>query len=501
MESLKSLGRVPHHALAGLLAFLILGPLAASVAAQDTTLDVIHFKAPAGWQVNDKQGQAKIFTAPDSNTQQQAMIVVLLTPAQDNLDLKAAFENAVKQMTGGGKLVEPGEASAAKTRQGFDALSQSVVAEAANGQRTWARLVGANVHNRMATFCYLSNTADMFQKHQGDMDDLLGSVSFADAAPPIANANANAEYAALEREKQDLLKKVAEIEAKQRQIAPSAAAPAAAGNVAEAGAAPDEEGKAIAAAKEKFAKDVGARHKPHTILGDVLCLDGKPVPNVISCTVNVGGTTIAAERTHYGLEVDANGHFEQQVPDGLYKMSVECVVNVGGKRVPLEFLCLDGKQQGVDIASAGGIVKDYRLVMQSLKPDISPDDRNAYFGGIFTVSDPTYTPTTGNISNRHPNAKVRVTFTPQGPQVDGRKRPAFALDTPVASIAYGYRFRGIPLGVYQTTIDLIEANGASRRLACSLGTTNQYGDSVQIFWDSTGQYLIQRADPTVYVRD
>jgi hypothetical protein len=299
------------------------------------------------------------------------------------------------------------------------------------------------------------------------------------------------------------LKKVAEIEAKQRQIAPNAAAaPAAAGaagNVADVSAGVEEEGKAIAAAKEKFAKGAAARRKPHTVLGDVVCLDGKPVPNVISCTVSVGGTTLAAQTTHYGLEVDANGHFEQQVPDGLYAMSVQCVVNVGGKRVPVEFLCLDGKSQGVDMSSAEGIVKDYRMIMQSLKPDIDPGDRNAYFGGSFSLNDFTYSPQTGDIAQRHPNSKVRVTLTPQGPQVDGRKRPAFTLETPQGRIAN--RFRGIPIGVYQATFDLIEANGTTRRLNCALNLTSQVTDSVPLFWDSTGQYLITITEPQVYVKD
>jgi len=129
------------------------------------------------------------------------------------------------------------------------------------------------------------------------MDDLLGSVSFADGGGADRQCQRQrGNMGALEREKQDLLKKVAEIEAKQRQIAPSAAAPAAVGNVAEAGAPPDEEGKAIAAAKEKFAKDVAGPAQSRTRFW-AMCFASTEsrFPMSSPARWSVGGTTIAAE--------------------------------------------------------------------------------------------------------------------------------------------------------------------------------------------------------------
>ena len=51
----------------------------------------------------------------------------------------------IKQITSDGKVLESAEPTPAKTRQGFDALSQTLVVQAAGEQRLYVRVVGANV--------------------------------------------------------------------------------------------------------------------------------------------------------------------------------------------------------------------------------------------------------------------------------------------------------------------------------------------------------------------
>src|SRR5437899_579361 len=159
-------------------------------------------------------------------------------------------------------------------------------------------------------------------------DSTLEIIQF--KAPAGWNANAAAaaaparsELEALDKQKQELLPKIAEIEARQRQL--SATITGGAAPAGDAAAALNANEQLLAKAREKFAKDLATRRKPHTILGDILGLDGKPIPNVISYNVYVWGTTVAAEKTHYGLDVDQNDHFEQQVPDGLYKIKATCL--------------------------------------------------------------------------------------------------------------------------------------------------------------------------------
>ncbi|MDB5289380.1 MAG: hypothetical protein JWL69_621 [Phycisphaerales bacterium] len=461
----------------------------------DSSLEIVQYKAPVGWKESDQPGAkatARVFVAPDSNASEQAMILILVYPAQEGLDLSAAFDAAAKDITSDGKVLESSDVTATKTRQGFDALSRTLVKEAAGAQHVYARMIAAKVQNRMAGIYYLANTKERYDLHQPDMDALLKSVSFNASAGAPANAMAaNAEIDALEKQKQELLKKVADIEARQRQLA--AAVPG--------GAPPATDEQLLLKAKERFAKEIGGRRKAHTILGNILGPDGKPIPDVETYRVFVWGTTIAAETTHYGLEVDANGHFEQQVPDGLYQIKATCIVKNGGHRMPVDLVWLDGKKLGIDEASAGGIVKDYCLAVGGLKPGENPKDAHSYFGGAITVNGPPYTATQGSFSTRHPGATVQLTMTPLGPVVDGSRRDPFTIDIAVADLDYGTHPGSIPLGAYRVTATIVGKDGVKQAMQCSLAFDGQYGDSADAFWECARSDQELRADPTVYLKE
>ena len=280
----------------------------------DSSLEIIQYKAPEGWKAADQAGKtARIFTSPESNGTQQAIILMVLSPPLGNVEFRAAFDAAVKELAGSGRLVESSEAASVKTRQGFEALSQTLVTEGSPGLH--ARMVAAKVDGRMAGFYYLTTSEALYDQRQPDMDALLKSVNFnVGAGAPVA---AKVELEKLAKEKQELLKRVAEIESRERQLA--GGAPTGAPSGGQDGAAAIADGaKRLADAKERFAREVGRRRKAHTISGDILGLDGKPIPNVAEYRVQVWGTTIAAEKTRYGLDVDDKGHFEQQIPpDGI----------------------------------------------------------------------------------------------------------------------------------------------------------------------------------------
>jgi hypothetical protein len=472
---------------------LIAGGLCAAPAPaeQQQSLEIIQFTPPAGWQASDRPGQAaKVLLAPDSTAAQQTLILILLTPAQANLDLRSAFDTVAKQMTQNGKVVESSEVTGTKTRQGFDAMTQTLVAEVAGGQRVYARIVAANVQNRMATFCYLATTRELYDKHQGEMDGLLKSVSFNVAGGGVSGGAAaepaKAEYDALEKQKQELLKQVAQIEARQRQLAAAGGtgAAAAAAGPATSGIPVGLDDAALAKAAEQFNKDADRRRKPHTILGDVLTLDGKPIPNVTACSISVGGTTIAAERTHYTIEVDKNGHFEMQVPDGLYTLHAQCTVNVNGHRVPVDLMAIDGKPVNADQTSAAGIVKDFRLVLNALRPGEDPNRPDSYYGGVISFFGMPYTPQTGNFSDRHPNAKVRLTFEPLCPRVDGAQAAPFTVESDVREFNSGAKLRRIPLGGYRVSAAIVPADGsAPQAMGISREYGKDYGPSVELYWE------------------
>lgn len=459
----------------------------------DGSLEIVQYKAPAKWQATEKPGQsARVFTSPDSTSSQQAVLMVMLSPQQDRVDLGAAFDGIVKQMSQNGKVVQQSERTPGQTRQGFDVMSQTLVAEVAGGQRMWMRIVAANVKGRLATFCYLATTSDLYERHTPDVDAFLKSVSFTPGA--AAAAGGGGEYAALEKERQELLARVAAIEARQRQLMASTSSGAVKGGVPVG-----VDDAALAKAKEEFAKTLESRRKPHVVLGTVLTLAGKPIPNVVACSVGVGGTTIAAERANYKIEVDANGHFEMQVPDGLYTVFPQCIVTVGWHQVQADLIAIDGRKEGVTQESAKGIVKDFRLVLNALRPEREPGKDDSYFGGVVKVMDPTYTPQAGQISHRHPNAKVRVTFVPLGPIIDGTTIEPFAVELPTAGLGGGQIAR-VPIGSYRVTAALVGADGASTPISCSTDI-NGRADFAEVFWERDRGSEFTRADPHVYFRD
>ena len=462
----------------------------------DSSLDIIQYKTPAGWKASDRPGQLfRTLVSPDSNVSQQALILILISPDQAGQDLRVSFDKSVKEITGDRKAIESSEVFSTKTRQGFDALSQTVIAEATGGARLHVRMISAKVQNRIAGVYYLATSADLYAQHQPDMDSLLQSVSFTvGAGIPVT---ARAEIETLEKQKQELLKKVADIEARQRQLATAGGTPA--GSVK---GAPADTGEALLAqAKERFAKEVSGRRKPHTILGDILCLNGKPIPNAASYEVFVWGTTVAAQTTHYGLEVDANGHFEQQIPDGLYQIKASCIVDHAGHRVPIDLVAIDGKKHGVDQATATGVVKDFRMVMSGLKPEADPKAADAYFGGVLSVNGPAYGVTIGSFSTRHPGAKVQVTLTPRGPLIDGSSLDPLSFDIAVTNLDYSLRLRSLPLGEYDCTTTLVGTDGTKQTLPVSRAFDGDYANSAVVYWECWRDNQEQRHDALIYFKD
>jgi hypothetical protein len=491
--------------------------------APDAALDIIQYKSPPKWVPTDPPNYvARYYTAPDSDALRQAYIVIVLAPPKDRLDLRAEFEAMAQQMTQAGRVVESGELSASKTRQGFDALAQTRIVDAPDGRRLRLRLVSANVQGRLASFGLTSADGELYERHQKEMDDLLASVSFnvavaAAGAPAVAQARA--EYDALERQKQDLLKKLAEIDARQRQLAPvigmtppaaasglaglaagvgAAAVPA---NAPSTGVARAKDEQLLTQASERFEKEIDKRRKPHTILGDILTLDGKPIPNVASYELYVRGTTVAAERTHFNLDVDKNGHFEQQVPDGLYRIQIVCMVTLGGHQVPVDLIALDGKPN-VDQSSTPGIVKDYRLVLTGLKPGEDPKSAIAYFGGAINLNDGSPDTITSNLAGRHPGATLRLTLTPSGALADGSAAQPLTFDVDPRQTRFGEaRVRGVPMGVYRVSAAIVSPNGASVPLRCARGSANEFASDVEIFWERTAGGTDLREDVRIFLKE
>jgi hypothetical protein len=320
------------------------------------------------------------------------------------------------------------------------------------------------------------------------MDALLKSVNFnvtaAVAGNPLA---AKAEIAQLERQKQEFLKKVAEIEVRQRQLAASvepADAPGtgAAGSGITAVAAAQEREKKLAAAMETFKKEVPNRRKAHKVLGDILTLDGKTIADVVQYQVVVVGTTRAAERTHYTIDVDEKGHFEQEIPDGIYHVNVECTIKYAGHRVHVGELADLAGTRWSDQSSADGIVKDFRLMLSGLKPGASPEDDRSYYGNGIGLRVPTVQFRAG-FADRFPGSTMEILLTPEGKLLDGSEGGPITLSYPIKDTYYPKMPRDIPVGVYHTSVSILKQDGSRMALGCSLSSDDKNCYSwVQLYW-------------------
>jgi hypothetical protein len=433
----------------------------ASAAEPQATLDVTHFTPPAGWKSAEQAG-ARVYVSPDADPAAQAIIIVFASPrVEGTFDLRAAFDQMVQSTLQGRKLSDPAEVTASKTRQGYDALTQIITADDPKSGKLFAKMVAANVDNRFAGFCYAAANQSAYNKHADDFSGVLQSVSFAPAAAAAAASSASG----------------------------AVKPPAAAGATVAADAWDFNELYASRAmSKERkaaYVKEMDQRRKPRVALGTVLGMDGKPVPNA-KLQVRVWGTTNAGERTGFNLEVDDNGNFEQQVPDGLYKILAVCQVTYNGHLTPLPLQALDERPANQDYASIKGIVKDYRVAMYGLRPGEDPEKPFSYFGGALGVNDAS-TDLFNCLNTRYPKGtKIRLTLTPTGSLIDGSKGKSISYEFNVErlylnSVGYG----SIPIGTYAAKATATTPDGTTKALTLGRSMPDLH-DSATVDWQGTG---------------
>jgi hypothetical protein len=188
-------------------------------------LGIMRFSPPAGWQSEEQAGRdARVFVSPDSTADRQAAIVVLITqPLGQSFDFRARFEKAIVSAAGSQPITEHGQVLAGKNEQGCDTLEQTFSYKNSAGQSVRARLVADRVADRLAAFCYLAGGEDFFDKHADALADLLSTVRFEgqQTTAPAAAATSlplDPQLGAIEREKAELRKRLAELESREQSL-------------------------------------------------------------------------------------------------------------------------------------------------------------------------------------------------------------------------------------------------------------------------------------------
>jgi hypothetical protein len=460
-----------HPLLTTLLALL---PLTAS--AED--LGPIHFTPPDGWQsTTSKPGGAetRLYVAPGSDQQHQAAILIVLSPKSDaRLDLRANFDQAVKGALGGRKILKASDVTSSKSRDGYDVVSQLVAAANDDSQANLliVRCTAANVDDRLAAFCYVANDGPTFEKHQAAFNTLLANIRLGEAKPRTSPLDAISSAPPREAPKTDT----------------SPAAPEAKSSL------PDP------AAVLKYED---SRRKPGYVTGNIYDSTGHPFAlKGASVEVHCFGTTFAGAKTSYNIPVDSSGHYEQRVPNGLYRLLCQAQIPFNGETLPITLDCADGQPSDKDQNSAdAGICKDFVLKLSGERAGGA--QRHGHNGWDFCAVDGA-DPLHWFSSRGASTPQITLTLTPTSPMIDGSKGRPIEYRCDPRTLSTVNRFPGTPIASYRVTATLTYPDGTTKP---ALLTTDPSGRNQSDHADITFRPNPDRSalgtliTPYVYVTD
>jgi len=247
--------------------------------------------------------------------------------------------------------------------------------------------------------------------------------------------------------------------------------PAAPQKPAEADPAPDDRAGDDAAppAKGKPAPEPPPL-EPGTVAGRITDARGNIIEGA-RLIVQVAGTTLAGARTNFDIEVEENGLFSQEVPDGLWRIYgfVEKEANGHKFRLPLD--PEDKREIGSTQGTKKGVVKNFVWKIAGLKPHADKSRPSSYYGAGVELMDARGYDQGRRLADRHPGARVVITLTPRGPLLDGTKGKPVNLETDVAAMAGFTRptYPDIPLGAYVATAAVVAPGGGRAPLNIAPG--------------------------------
>ncbi len=145
-----------------------------------------------------------------------------------------------------------------------------------------------------------------------------------------------------------------------------------------AATAPAVAGTASAGPADDAGKPADQRRKPGWIIGTISDARGKPVTGATFDVVVFGTTLRSGQRTDFKLEVDEQGRFEQELPEGLYAARAYVIKEFEGGRYRLQLHPNDDKHEQTKVASKPGIVKDFTWKTAGLRPGFDPNKPFSY---------------------------------------------------------------------------------------------------------------------------
>ena len=97
------------------------------------------------------------------------------------------------------------------------------------------------------------------------------------------------------------------------------------------------------------------------------------------------------------------------------------------------------------------------------------------------------------------NAQNGLAHVSRHPKIDGSQREAFSSDVDSRAVDFSAGLQNIPIGEYTAQFSLVAADGKRRGLRCSKVFGGQFGNSVDLFWDSNPDAPEVRGEQKIYV--
>jgi hypothetical protein len=222
-------------------------------------------------------------------------------------------------------------------------------------------------------------------------------------------------------------------------------------------------------------------------MGTIYDAHGKKF-NIPNATVQIhiyANGNIGETDPNFNVRMDANSHYEIQVPNNVYAVNAWAEMILNGNKVMIDLKPLDGKPSNINLPSAPGIVRDFALALTGEIPGGDPSTIQGYYGAKIWFGDGKYNFTSEgyweNLESRFPNSKVQFTFTPGGPLIDGTAGQTIRKEATTAELKTGKWFVDVPYGLYRVTSVLTTSTGQQQQLRLSiLPNISTAGNSVDL---------------------
>jgi hypothetical protein len=170
-------------------------------------------------------------------------------------------------------------------------------------------------------------------------------------------------------------------------------------------------------------------------------------------------------------------------PDGRYSIDLQPVNvwNASGsinKTFNGKSYCLDlSPSSTATFSSADGAIRDFQWKLTGLRPDMTATDESlSFYGAALSVVD-------GSANFAVDPRYVEVTFTPEGPLVDGSAGQTFSA---TAGAWKWNKIGNIPLGRYTITASYAAPGAAKSPLLVTPSASGQYASSTILDFDPVG---------------